>query len=199
MAASNDKTGSLFIKKDAFEAASLECGLDAALADKLWSKLANTSSQRIIAGATAPREDAANVNNWHWFETDCAPWAKERLTQLLVGTAAERVPDKGWVKVTSLEKCEGEASVSNRKGKRICAFELNVKCIWKGQVDYDDVEGELLVPYLSEDVSDAAYEVKLTAKEPKDDSHKKALRLLSAQLPAIRGHLKTFTDEIYAK
>ena len=78
------------------------------------------------------------------------------------------VPDKGWVKVTKLESCTGEASVSNRKGKRIVAYELNVKCIWEGQVDYDDVSGELLMPYISEDVSDSAYETKLTAKEPTD-------------------------------
>ena len=48
------------------------------------------------------------------------------------------VPNKGWVRVTKLESCTGDASVSNRKGKRIVAFELDVKCQWKGQVDYDD-------------------------------------------------------------
>lgn len=195
----NDATSSLFVTKDKFGVAALEAGLDAATADSLWAKLADASSQRIIGGATAPREDAANVNNWHWFEKDCAPWAKERLTELLVGVAAAGVPDKGWVKVTSLEKCEGDASVSNRKGKRIVAFELDVTLKWKGQVDYEDVEGELRIPYLSEDISDAKYEVKLTAKDAKDDSHVKALRHIEKQRPAILAHLKTFTEEMYAK
>ena len=49
---------------------------------------ADSSSQRIIAGATAPREDAANVNQWHWSEMDMAAWSKERLTELLVGIEA---------------------------------------------------------------------------------------------------------------
>lgn len=108
------------------------------------------------------------MNNWHWSEQDLASWAKKRLTELLVGIEAQGVPNKGWVKVTKLETCTGDASVSNRKGKRIVAFELNVKCKWEGQVDYDDVSGELLLPYISEDVSNSEYDIKLTTKEPKD-------------------------------
>ena len=122
------------------------------------------------------------------------------MTELLKDVAAKGVPDKGWVKVTKMEKCEGEASVSNRKGKRIVAFEIKVTCKWEGQVDYDDVSGELLLPYISEDVEDANdYEVKLTAKEPGDASHKKALKFLTAQLPTLREGLKAFKDEIHQK
>jgi hypothetical protein len=43
---------------------------------------------------------------------------------------AEGVPNKGWVKVIKLDSCTGEASVSNRKGKRIVAYELNVTLTW---------------------------------------------------------------------
>jgi activator of HSP90 ATPase len=200
--AKNDKTSSVFVSSDKFEEAARSLDLPEATIAALWSKLAEGSSQRIIGGASAPREDAANVNSWHWSELDQAPWAKTRLTELLVGldtTDAKLKGEKGWVKVTELTSCEGEASVSNRKGKRIVAFELNVKCKWKGQVDYDDVEGELLIPYISEDVADADYEVKLTAKDPKDDSHKRALRLLQKELPRCKAALKTFWEEIYKK
>lgn len=143
------------------------------------------------------------------------------------------MPDKGWVKLTKLESCEGEASVSNRKGKRIVAYELNVKVTWKGSVDYDDVEGSLLLPYISEDVTDGEYEVrnahpmegvmllsfdfrspaarsesygctrdaqiKWTAKEPNDTSHKMALRYMQKQTKTISERLKTFYNEINAK
>jgi len=131
------------------------------------------------------------------LRANAAGWAKKRLTALLVGIEAKGVPDKGWVRVTKLETCTGDASVSNRKGKRIVAFELNVKCKWEGQVDYDDVSGELLLPYISEDVSDGKYEVKLTAKEPKDASHKAALKHLEKQLPLLHERLATFNKEIY--
>ena len=150
MASKNDTTSSVFVTKDKFDVAAKECELSDEVAATLWAKLAGTSSQRIIAGATAPRADASNVNNWHWSEEDLAPWAKERLTQLIVGIEAKGVPDKGWVKITKLDKCEGEASVSNRKGKRIIAFELKVTFEWKGSVDYDEVAGTLELPYVSE-------------------------------------------------
>ena len=200
MAATNDKTSSVFVTKEKFEVAAKDVGLSAEVADALWSKLGESSSQRIIAGATAPRQDAANVNNWHWSEIDMLPWAKERLEGICLGVEGKGVPDKGWVKVTKMEKCEGEASVSNRKGKRIVAFELKVTCKWEGQVDYDDVSGELLLPYVSEDIEDANdFEVKLSAKEPGDASHKKALKFLTAQLPTLREGLKAFKDEIHKK
>ena len=197
--AKNDTTSSVFVTRDAFTNAAKECSLSEEQTTALWNKLADGSSQRIIGGATAPREDASNVNQWHWAEQDLLPWAKERLTALIVGVAAKNVPDKGWVKVTSLEKCEGEASVSNRKGKRIVAYELKVTCKWQGSVDYDEVSGEVVLPYVSEDVENSEYEIKFTAKEPNDDSHKKAVRYLSKQLPEIKEQMKTFTKEIYAK
>ena len=55
MAASNDKTASLFVTKEKFLAAARETSLQDATAEALWQKLADASSQRIIAGATAPR------------------------------------------------------------------------------------------------------------------------------------------------
>jgi len=78
--------------------------------------------------------------------------------------------------------------------------QLKVKYEWKGQVDYDDVSGELLLPYVSEDIEDSMYQVMLTAKDPKDDSHKKAIRFLERTvLPTLKENLKKFTAEIYAK
>ena len=32
-----------------------------------------------------------------------------------------------------------QASVSNRKGKTITAFEIKMKCKWQGEYDYDEV------------------------------------------------------------
>ena len=77
--------------------------------------------------------------------------------------------------------------------------ELNVKFKWEGSVDYDEVTGELVLPYVSEDVEDSQYEIKLTAKDPKDESHKKAMRYLTKELPTLKESLKKFTAEIYAK
>ena len=53
----NDKTSSVFVTRQAFDDAARECKLETDVAEQLWSKLANTSTQRIIGGATAPRQD----------------------------------------------------------------------------------------------------------------------------------------------
>ena len=81
----NDKTSSVFVTKDKFVEATKSVSLDPAVAEALWAKLAEGSSQRIIGGASAPREDAANVNQWHWAELDLLPWAKEFMTANVVG------------------------------------------------------------------------------------------------------------------
>ena len=47
-------------------------------------------------------------------------------------------------------------------------LKLKVKLKWEGQVDYDDVAGEILLPYVSEDVTDSEYEIKITSKERDD-------------------------------
>ena len=85
MAATNDKTSSVFVTKDAYTLAAKDVGLSDEVATALWAKLSEGSSQRIIGGATAPREDASNVNNWHWSEIDLLPWAKERLEKIVLG------------------------------------------------------------------------------------------------------------------
>ena len=130
----------------------------------------------------------------HACHTPCGPVRPRRRQEAASAEAARPRPCRAH------SSRAPPSQVSNRKGKRILAFELNVKCKWEGQVDYDDVSGELLMPYISEDVDDAKdYEVKLTAKEPSDASHKKALKFLTAQIPTIREGLKAFKEEIQQK
>ena len=117
------------------------------------------------------------------------------IDQLLKDVVPKACP-KGWVKVTKVA-VEGEASEQPRK--RIVAFELKVTCDWKGQVDYDDVEGTLSAPYVSEDVGADDYELKLSAKDAGDASHKKAIKFLQKELAEVQAALRTFTEEIHKK
>ena len=52
----NDKTNSVFVTKDKFTQACAELSLSNDVQAQLWAKLAESSSQRIIGGATAPRQ-----------------------------------------------------------------------------------------------------------------------------------------------
>lgn len=102
------------------------------------------------------RPDATNVNNWHWTERNAGPWSQEKLKELL-----KDVPincDEADLQISELEKCEGEASANNRKGKLIFFYEWNLVLKWKGKLkgSEENYEGQITIPNLSEenDVSD---------------------------------------------
>lgn len=98
------------------------------------------------------RPDATNVNNWHWTEKDASAWSNSKLHSLFVGLVVE--DDKiGRAEITKMEKCEGEASVNNRKGKLIFFYEWKLKMAWKGKLygNDEEYEGVFRVPNLSEE------------------------------------------------
>lgn len=88
------------------------------------------------------REDGKNCNNWHWSEISLTDWAKERLTERLVGIMAmEEGSSQGFCKVTELDKCTGDVTVQSRKQKKFPLYELELKLKWEGQLWDDAVRG----------------------------------------------------------
>eukprot|EP00746_Dinoflagellata_sp_MGD_P062063 gnl/MRDRNA2_/MRDRNA2_261637_c0_seq1.p1 gnl/MRDRNA2_/MRDRNA2_261637_c0~~gnl/MRDRNA2_/MRDRNA2_261637_c0_seq1.p1 ORF type:complete len:336 (+),score=54.80 gnl/MRDRNA2_/MRDRNA2_261637_c0_seq1:148-1008(+) len=190
------QTNSLTVNREAFNLACADVGLDREKTEALWIRLGHGSLQRIVTGATAPRADATNVNQWHWSDVDITDWAKERLEELLMPLTAG-VDPKSWGVAVKKVETKGEGSVCNRKGKRIVAFEFDVTCEWKGQIDGETVEGKLLLPYVSEDVEgDEKYQVKLEAKDSEKPNQQKALEYLREQLPKVQQALQIFASEI---
>ena len=51
----SDSTTSLFGARDAYNAGRKKVGVSAEQAEALWAELSGSASQKIIAGATAPR------------------------------------------------------------------------------------------------------------------------------------------------
>uniref|UniRef100_A0A7S2NE20 Activator of Hsp90 ATPase AHSA1-like N-terminal domain-containing protein n=1 Tax=Haptolina brevifila TaxID=156173 RepID=A0A7S2NE20_9EUKA len=107
------------------------------------------------------REDGANCNQWHWSEKNLTPWSKDQLTELLVGIVAmEEGSSKGWCKITSLDKMNGEVTVQSRKQKKFPLYELEIGLKWEGQL-WDDAgkvvaeaKGKIKIPDLSEETFD---------------------------------------------
>lgn len=97
------------------------------------------------------RPDATNVNNWHWTERDASIWSKERIKNLFVG--AEFATQDASFKITEVEKCEGEASANNRKGKLIFFYEwvLVFKLEGKLEGSNESHNGTIKIPNLSEE------------------------------------------------
>lgn len=97
------------------------------------------------------RPDATNVNNWHWTERNASPWSQEKLKELLKDVRIQC--DDADLKIKELEKCEGEASANNRKGKLIFFYEWNLAIKWEGKLkdSSQEYEGQITIPNLSEE------------------------------------------------
>ena len=72
-----------------------------------------------------------NPNNWHWVNKDAAPWAKDYLEQNLTKITAE----EGGVtaKISKVTSMDGDVDVSQRKGKVITIFDVNLRLEYEGQ------------------------------------------------------------------
>ncbi len=71
-----------------------------------------------------------NPNNWHWVNKDVSEWAREYLDKnLTVISAAE---DDVSAKVTKVESMVGDVDVSQRKGKVITLFDVELKLNYEG-------------------------------------------------------------------
>lgn len=113
------------------------------------------------------RADATNVNNWHWTERDVTSWSAEKLKALLVGLSVDN--EEGQCEITEVAKCDGEASINNRKGKLIFFYEWNLKATWTGTSKTGiKVKGSVEVPNLSDenDMEDLDISVSLNKDEP---------------------------------
>ncbi len=71
-----------------------------------------------------------NPNNWHWVNKDVSAWAKDYLTQELVGVAVEEGDVSA--KIDSITSMDGDVDVSQRKGKVITLFDVKLQLEYSG-------------------------------------------------------------------
>lgn len=124
------------------------------------------------------RADATNVNNWHWTEKNANQWSKDKLRELIVGCTFEN--DEFIGKVTSMSKCEGEASANNRKAKLIFFYEWSISGEWEGSLKNSEnktkYKGNYEVTNLSEEYEPREAEVEFTIKDSKQQKLKEFAR-----------------------
>lgn len=104
------------------------------------------------------RVDGTNVNNWHWTEKDCTPWAKSRLSQFFEKQVIFE-NEESKVETTTFEELNAEVSINTRKGKIFYFFEIDFKLKWeatqKKETDKKKVfKGTINLPGLSEENED---------------------------------------------
>ncbi|KAI9846252.1 MAG: hypothetical protein M1837_004241 [Sclerophora amabilis] len=97
-----------------------------------------------------------NPNNWHWVNKDVSVWAREYLEKRLVGLDAQK--DGVSAMLTKVVSMEGDVDVSQRKGKVITLFDVNLKLEYSGSCpDEDDVSGSINIPEVAHDTEEDEY------------------------------------------
>ncbi|KAI5306529.1 hypothetical protein KEM56_000426 [Ascosphaera pollenicola] len=101
-----------------------------------------------------------NPNNWHWVNKDVSAWTKTYLGKTLVGIFAE---ESGvTAKTTKLVSMDGDVDVSQRKGKVITLFDVQLNLEYQGTTkDGDDVSGSIKIPEVAHDTEEDEYVVRI--------------------------------------
>lgn len=115
-----------------------------------------------------------NPNNWHWVNKDVSDWARDYLERNLTVISVE--DGDVSAKVTKLESMTGDVDVSQRKGKVITLFDVELKLTWEGISifflsmstssfftgkirDGENVSGSISVPEVAHDTEEDEYVV----------------------------------------
>lgn len=71
-----------------------------------------------------------NPNNWHWVNVDASEWARKWFNTNLTGISAEQ--DGFTAKIDGVKELSGDCDVSQRKGKVVSVFDLELELNYSG-------------------------------------------------------------------
>ncbi|KAI8645023.1 activator of Hsp90 ATPase [Parasitella parasitica] len=147
--------------------------------------------------------DMRNVNNCHRVNKDCRHWAECYLTEKLVGTSVDK--DDLHVVITSLDKCEGDVDLNQRKGKLLAIYDVALKLSWKGKSnDGSLVFGDITVPEVAYDSDIDSYVFIIQINSGSGDEIKRLIRsdltpLLAAKFSHLtRDLVEKHSSDLYA-
>ncbi|CCE61146.1 hypothetical protein TPHA_0A00610 [Tetrapisispora phaffii CBS 4417] len=105
-----------------------------------------------------------NPNNWHWVNKNTLKWSEEYFNETLRDFGGN-LDDTKRVVITNIASVKGDSNVSQRKGKPICYFDLNlgldvaiVDSSGKNDVEQDndapEIRGVISIPEFMHDEDD---------------------------------------------
>lgn len=130
----------------------------------------------------------------HWVNKDVSSWAKDYFEEKLVGIKAEK--DNVSVGITKVLNMEGDVDVSQRKGKVITIFDVQLQLEYSGKVGEEEVEGKISIPEVAHDTEQDEYQFEITNYA--DANSKQPVRDLirSDIVPQIRKLLGGFSKDL---
>ena len=97
------------------------------------------------------REDATNINNWHWVSIDALGWARSYLTEALPKIAIADPDRRMSAKITTVTSVDGDCTVHNRKNRVFHTYDMAVTMAWEGELESHPVKGSITVPEVAHD------------------------------------------------
>ncbi|KAI8874193.1 hypothetical protein GQ42DRAFT_159962 [Ramicandelaber brevisporus] len=156
-----------------------------------------------------------NINNWHWVDKSCLPWARSYFERELVGTSTTSADGKIAAEISSLTSVEGDVDLNMRKGKIISIFDVVIKLNWKGTFtkeaagesedeasDVVTASGTINIPEVAHDTdpSDYVFEVTMFGSENASRETAAIKELVRTQLgKALTPKLIKFSGDLIAE
>lgn len=101
-----------------------------------------------------------NPNNWHWVDKNTLPWTKQYLNEKFVNY--EITENNTTIKIIQINRINGDSNVSQRKGKPICYFDLDLEfkvSVTNPEKDEEEESGTLRIPELVHDDSEPLIDI----------------------------------------
>ncbi|GLJ32966.1 hypothetical protein SUGI_0663860 [Cryptomeria japonica] len=146
------------------------------------------------------RPDGTNVHNWHWSEKDCLQWSKTRLAQLL-DSLTVLDEEALSIKITAVEKIEGEAYVNIRKGKVIPGYEISLTVSWSGETKEPPTgvaEGTLHFPYIADENAGEDPEIRVSVKDEGPVAEKLRQAFVDRGKPVVLAQVRKYVEHMTA-
>ncbi|KAJ3209776.1 hypothetical protein HDU82_000138 [Entophlyctis luteolus] len=153
-----------------------------------------TNSSGMITMAGVPID---NVNNWHWVEKNCIPWATEYVSGQVSGISV--TVDGTTVTTTEVVGFSGDADINQRKGKLITVYDISFTVKWKATTaDGTEVLGRINVPEFMHDTDVDELVTEVTTEEQNSTSQAVRTIVIKSIVPLVQKKLANFSTEMIA-
>jgi len=143
------------------------------------------------------RSDGRNVGNWHWTEKSLFPWSKQQMEETFADyTIFEDDTKRVWL--AGVDTFKGDMIVSNRKGKTLYIWDINMYLKWKAVIKGSpepEHEAGGRVECIDINVTDDDFDTKFTIDTGDNARGRELLAIVKSKVAAlVKKEWKSMTD-----
>lgn len=141
-----------------------------------------------------------NPNNWHWVDKNCMRWARTYFEEKLIGLNTKSSNDNTHhAEIKSISSFEGDCEVSQRKGKVISLFDLQMVLLFNGTVNSHSVEGSISIPEIAFDSELTDYQFDISVYKETSELNEIKSIIRDSLLPQLRTIFQQFGSDLLSE